>query len=128
MTKQRKIIYAIVQESDLHMTAEEIFLLAKERLPSLSIATVYRNLGLMVRDREIRRVSVGGADRYDRTIAPHDHLTCLRCGCLTDVPPMALKAELEKRTGQAIQSYELHMYYICPKCAQSESDPVTGGS
>ena len=104
------------------MTAEEIFLLAKQRLPSLSIATVYRNLGLMVRDGEIRRVTIGGADRYDRNISPHDHLTCIRCGRLADVTLHDLKTALEQGTGQKIISYELNMYYVCPECAGKEAD------
>lgn len=128
MTKQRKIIYEVVQASPIHMTAEEIFLQAKKRLPSLSIATVYRNLGLMVRDGEIRRISVGGADRYDRNTSPHDHLTCIRCGKLTDVTLKDLKATLEQCTGQTIHSYELNLYYTCPACMQSESDSAEDNS
>ena len=34
MTKQRKIIYEVVQASDAHMTAEEIFLQAKKKMTS----------------------------------------------------------------------------------------------
>lgn len=116
MTQQRKLIYEVVQASDKHMTAEEIFLQAKERLPSLSIATVYRNLGLMVRDGEIRRITVAGADRYDRSVAEHDHLICVKCGRMFDAKLDGLKASLAQLTGQQILSYELNMYCICPDC------------
>ena len=123
MTKQRKIIYEVVQASDAHMTAEEIFLQAKKKMPSLSVATVYRNLGLMVQDGEIRRIRVGGADRYDRNAIPHDHMTCICCGRLVDAPLNGLKAMLENYTGQTIHSYELNMYYTCPDCMSSQSYP-----
>ena len=108
--------------SDAHMTAEEIFLQAKKKMPSLSVATVYRNLGLMVRDGEIRRVRVGSADRYDRNAVPHDHLTCICCGRLADAPLNGLKDVLERYTGQKIHSYELNMYYTCSDCMRSQSD------
>ena len=118
MTQQRKLIYEVVRASDKHMTAEEIFLQAKERLPSLSIATVYRNLGLMARDGEIRRITAAGADRYDRSVSEHDHLICVKCGRMSDAALDGLRESLAQQSGQQILSYELNMYYICPDCME----------
>jgi hypothetical protein len=56
MTKQRKLIYQIVKDSMSHLSAEEIFFRAKQVMPSISMGTVYRNLGLMVEDKELRKI------------------------------------------------------------------------
>lgn len=127
MTKQKQIIYEIIQASQEHLTAEEIFLRAKEESPSLAIATVYRNLGLMVRDGEIRRITGSGPDRYDRSVSEHDHFVCVKCGRLCDAAVEGLKAKLEQLTGRPIISYQLRMYVICPECAgRADQGPDKG--
>ena len=48
---------------------DRIYFLAKQEMPSIAIGTVYRNLNLMVKDEEIRRVQLAGEpDRFDRCL------------------------------------------------------------
>ena len=71
MTKHRQLIHRIIQEADDHLTADQIYFLAKQEMPSIAIGTVYRNLNLMVKDEEIRRVQLAGEpDRFDRALLP----------------------------------------------------------
>ena len=44
-TRQRDVIFSIVSKTSAHPTAEEIFLEARTLLPSISLATIYKNLG-----------------------------------------------------------------------------------
>lgn len=121
MTKQKEAILRVLHEADAHLTAEQIFLSAKKKLPSLAIATVYRNLNLMADAGEIRRISiVGEADRFDCNPSPHDHLLCEKCGRISDVSIDGLKSELERRVGRSLVSYELTLRYVCPDCAGRE--------
>lgn len=77
MTRQREAVMQTVLSSPRHMTADEVFEAAQARLPGISRATVYRNLGLMERDGQVRRVRMACAsDRFDRVLAPHDHIRC----------------------------------------------------
>ena len=55
MTKQRQLILDIINRSCSHPSAEEIYREAKQIMPSIALGTVYRNLGLMAKDGEIRR-------------------------------------------------------------------------
>lgn len=48
MTRQRQLIYNIIQRADDHPTAEMIYARAKAEMPSIAFGTVYRNLKLMV--------------------------------------------------------------------------------
>lgn len=100
-----------------HMTAEEIYMKAKRVQPAIAIGTVYRNLGLMVDDCQIRRIVMpNGPDRYDKTVLPHEHLICMKCGVLSDITVSDLKAYIEKQTGIEIIGYDLSLQYICDKC------------
>ena len=58
MTQQRRVILQVIQDSSEHMTAEEIFMLARQQLPKLALGTVYRNLGLMVESGEILLITI----------------------------------------------------------------------
>lgn len=121
MTKQRLVIKQIIREADEHLTAEQIYVRAIEHMPSIAIATVYRNLTLMVQAGEIRRVSVLNApDRFDRRVLPHNHLLCDRCGRLADICLPDLQEFLQAKIQEPILSYELTIRYACGECAERE--------
>ncbi len=118
MTRQRELIYRIVTAAPEHRTAEEIYDLAREEIPSLARGTVYRNLGLLVQAGQIRKLEMDGAPaRYDRDPLTHPHLICQRCGRVEDLTmPEALLAPLAEDLGEPITGYELKLYHICPAC------------
>ncbi len=120
MTEQRRLITEIIRTTDSHMTAEQIFLLAKEQMPCIAIGTVYRNLGLMERDGEIMRIPLTDSpDRYDRNVKFHEHMLCRSCGTLEDVWMEGLLEAMQGMTELQIESYELALYGICKKCQRS---------
>ena len=47
MTRQRRLILELMQQSPRHLTADEIFAQARTRMPNIARGTVYRNLKLM---------------------------------------------------------------------------------
>lgn len=121
MTKHRKLILEIIKSSTGHMTAEEIYMKAKQIQPSIAVGTVYRNLGLMSEAGQIRRVSMQNLpDRYDKSLLPHEHITCQKCRLLSDISVTNLKDYLEKQTGIKIIGYDLNLRYICDECIKKE--------
>lgn len=117
MTKQRELILQILTHSDRHLTADEIFFLAKLQMPSIAMATVYNNLNAMTDAGIISRVHVdGSADCFDRVVEPHDHLRCDGCGKLSNVRVPDLSNVLRESAGSEIRSYDLTIHYICPEC------------
>ena len=116
MTRQRQLIFNIIRAAPEHRTAEEIYDLAKAEMPSLARGTVYRNLGVLVRDGRIRKLEMADAPaRYDRERRPHPHLVCEKCGRVVDlVMPEGL---LDPLTADlAVTGYDLKLYYISPVC------------
>ncbi len=117
MTRQRKIIKDIIYASFCHPTADEIFVEARKKMPSIAVGTVYRNLSLLVESGEVRKIDAPNApSRYDRPQIPHEHLICKNCGKVADVGEIDLIGVLREKTGEEILGYNLTMYYLCPKC------------
>ncbi len=126
MTKQRRVILEIIRQSEDHLTADQIYQIAKLRLPSIAIGTVYRNLNLMVASGEIRRVCIPKeADRFDRNVIDHSHMVCDVCGEIVDVmlsdeDEGLINDLLDKTTGKQIMNYDMTLRYVCDRCKRKE--------
>ena len=119
MSKQQTLICDILANVHDHLNAEQVFLLAREKLPNIAMGTVYRNLNQLANEGQIRRLTVPGQpDRYDRNPMPHGHLVCRKCGQLEDLFLPDLENYLQERCGTEITHYELTMGHICPHCQE----------
>ncbi len=117
MTVQRQLILKVINESMYHLNAEQIYLIAKEEMPGIAMATVYNNLKYLSDNSFIRKIGVAdGADFYDKSIMPHDHIVCDKCGRISDINPGGMTRALERAIGSKISYYELLVHYICPEC------------
>jgi Fe2+ or Zn2+ uptake regulation protein len=75
-----------VRETGGHLTAEAVFSQVSERLPGVSLPTVYATLELLEELGQVRRVPGGaGAVLFDARTDAHDHLVCRRCGAVADL-------------------------------------------
>lgn len=120
MTKQRELILSIVRGSDAHLSAEEIYLAAREQMPTIALATVYNNLKYLSEEGLIVRLTFADQpDRYDKMFVPHDHMICSSCGAIRDIRIEGIDAFLQDRAGEDIASYDLTLHYQCSKCRQA---------
>lgn len=119
-TIQCALVLEAVNKLRCHATADEIYdELAKEH-PSISRATVYRNLHRLCESSEIRRIAIpGGADRFEHRCQEHYHIRCTRCGHVFDVD-MDYIADLDqsiKHThGFVLTGHDIVFKGICPEC------------
>ena len=121
MTKQRAVILEVIRSDMCHHTADEIFTLAKERLPGISRATVYNNLKVLESEKLIRRITGDAlADRYDNSYIPHGHKICEECGGVRDFNIQNLDRLLSDAIGSGFNSYELKVRYVCDACKARE--------
>lgn len=85
LTPHRQVVLEIVQASQDHPTAREVFERSTRRPPKLSFATVYNALNHLTESGHLRALRFGdGAVRFDPMIARHDHILCRACGALFD--------------------------------------------
>ena len=119
MTKQRAVILEVIRSDMCHHTADEIFTLAKERLPGISRATVYNNLKALEAAKLIRRITGDSlSDRYDNSYIPHGHMICGECGVVRDFNIKNLDKMLSDAIGSDFDSYELKVRYLCDACTE----------
>jgi Fur family transcriptional regulator, peroxide stress response regulator len=91
LTAQRLAVFNALVRDATHPTADFLYAVLKETMPSLSLSTVYRILESLEAEGLIRRVStVAGIARYDGNVAPHQHLVCRICGRMTDIARQSL--------------------------------------
>ena len=122
MTKYEKEIFSIINTSQEHLAAEQIFRKLREIHPNAVLATVYNNLNRLLDAELIRRISMEGMpDRYDRT-EKHDHLVCRVCGKLSDTKFRDLTASLREQMGDGFLYYDLKVYYVCPECRKKQQE------
>ena len=123
MTRQKAVILEVIRTGEHHSTAEEIFEMAKKKLPTISRATVYNNLHGMEEEGLVRRISgEGTSDRYDKNIAPHGHLFCKNCGAILDVMLPDIEKLIEESSKSELIEYELKVNGICKACLACKFD------
>ncbi len=119
MTKQRAVILEVISSDKCHHTADEIFALAKEKLPGISLATVYNTLKYLEGNKYIRKITAEGTkDRYDSSYIPHGHLFCSKCREVCDFTLPDFEKTLCELAEDDIESWELKVRYICKKCRE----------
>src|ERR687889_1375606 len=86
MTSQRLVLHRVLSDLGRHASAEEIARASAERLPGLSLPTVYATLELFEGLGLVRRVDAGGpAALFDPRTEPHAHFACRSCGAVLDL-------------------------------------------
>ena len=121
LTKQREAVLQVIRDSEAHLTANEVFIAAKELLPTISFATVYNSLRFLKEVGHIAEITFGnGASRFDRMTHRHDHAICTECGTLVDIEmeiPAELIEQAERECSFKTDSIEFTLRGRCPDCA-----------
>jgi Fe2+ or Zn2+ uptake regulation protein len=86
VTPQRLVIHRMLREQNRHMSADEVLTAVEERLPNVSLPTVYSTLELLEGLGLVRRVGeIGGRVLFDSRLDEHHHAACSRCGRIEDI-------------------------------------------
>jgi len=85
-TVQRQLILDSVRALNIHATAEQVFEHITRIHPSISKATVYRNMGKMAETGELLNIgNFYGSTHYDHNTHEHYHFICEDCRRVFDV-------------------------------------------
>jgi Fe2+ or Zn2+ uptake regulation protein len=122
VTSQRLVIHEALERLGRHVSADELLGVVAERLPGLSLPTVYATLELFEELGLVRRLPAGGgAALWDPRRDQHHHLACRRCGRVEDLDADvdadgALAAA--RRDGFVPDHAGLLVTGLCPTCAR----------
>ncbi len=117
-SKQRDAILLDLSKRYDHPTAEEVYISVKKVIPSVSLATVYRNLKLLESEGMILKITTPDSDRFDGHTHEHYHFTCNDCKKVLD---LELSDEIKVNSlpqnfGGIITGHELMFYGLCESC------------
>ena len=86
-SKQRELILNVLKERKDHPTAEMIYKDIIKIMPTIGLATVYRNLAALHESGQILKIETkqGESDRFDGNLMPHLHFQCLECNEIQDI-------------------------------------------
>jgi Fur family ferric uptake transcriptional regulator len=123
MTRQRKIILEELKQMDRHPSADEVYEVVRQRLPRISLGTVYRNLEILCELGEIQKLELGGTlKRFDAHLKKHYHIRCINCDRV-DNAPMSVMENVEKAldasVGYKVMEHRLEFLGLCPACMET---------
>ena len=117
-TIQRQLVYDAVKDLDIHANAEQVYKHIITTHPSVSRATVYRNLNQLADSGEI--MSIGnfyGTTHYDHNSYEHYHFICEKCKRIFDISNCFPDVKsLTHTEGLEIKSHSLSFSGLCNEC------------
>lgn len=120
MTKQRRLILDMLRATDTHPTADWIYEQVRQRLPKISLGTVYRNLNILAGMGEIMELNFGSTfSRFDGNPRNHYHFVCSQCGNCYDLQlpfHQDLEHEVAAAAGHQVTHHRLEFYGVCEQC------------
>ena len=97
MTNQRRIIIELIDESDDHPDVETIYRRAIAIDKTISLATIYRTVGVLEQAGVVEKLDVGdGKARYELAGEHHEHLVDVDTGEIHEFQHAELEALKEK--------------------------------
>lgn len=130
-TFQRQVIYEAVVGSREHPTPELIYEEVRQRIPSISLGTVYKNVKTFLDSGVLKEVTLHhGSLRLEANMTPHHHVVCSSCRAIHDieqaaVEPVQYRAS-EVPAGFSIEDCRVEFVGLCKTCraARTKSKPA----
>lgn len=131
LTPQREATVRVLLENEEdHLSAEDVFMLVKEKAPEIGLATVYRTLELLSEMSVVEKMNFGdGVARYDlRTDSSkhhHHHLICVQCGSMEEIKDdwlLPLEERLEKEFQFFVSDHRLDFQGVCRHCRKNNGE------
>jgi len=124
-TRHRTSIIAELEESQVPMTAEDIFIRLRGKNISISMSTVYRVLDTLGEKGLVVQSTLPGVNKAVYEINKkehHHHLVCVKCRNMFSVegcPVEEYEKALEGRFGFSVKGHKLEIYGYCSECKES---------
>lgn len=122
LTPQRLALVELLATDPSHPSAEQIHTRLKVMYPTISLATVYNTLEMLVELGEALPLDLNeGCTRFDvRRPSAHPHLVCRQCGQIEDLDLDGVEELLgAARAGTRFRDLRARVYFdgVCPRCA-----------
>ena len=111
-------------ETQGHMSNDDIYDEVIKIHPSLSLATVYKNIILMVEKGVLVEVPINGKkSKYELVKDDHIHLVCTECGEVEDKPHNEsadiVFDSITKEENFSLSKQQINLYGVCAHCQEA---------
>lgn len=125
LTPQREVLLRAVSQATGHPTADDLVRRVRRVLPTVSPATVYRNVQALVRAGLIGTLERSGvAVQLEINPEHHHHFLCRRCGQVWDVylDQVAVKVDRQRTplAGFQIDRRDVQLHGLCARCRERQ--------
>lgn len=124
VTPQRVEIYREVVRTDRHPDVDTVYHRVRQRLPNISLDTVYRTLATLENAGLLRRVDpIHAKGRFDADLRPHHHFICKTCGKIEDIPPQESESVRTPPGASllgSVESVHLQVSGTCNTCKEEQ--------
>lgn len=120
---KREAIINCLNMTDSHPTAEWIYNKVQKKYPSMSFATVYRNLKQMKQEGIINSVGfVDNHERFDSHLEKHSHFVCEKCHKVIDIDDDSLCSisTVKSLSKYQVNNVSICFYGLCEKCRKKD--------
>ncbi len=125
LTHQRMEIYREIAQTGDHPDAETVFQGVRERIPTVSLDTVYRTLWLL---SDLNLINIMGPlrerTRFDANLSRHHHFVCIRCGLTRDFysPELdVLQISKSVKSFGHVEAAQIEVRGVCLACANNKT-------
>lgn len=121
ITAQRRLLLDLLRKAPGHLDADELYRLAKEKEPRISLSTVYRSLRLFKELGLIEERRFADEHHHYETKGKteHHHLICLGCGRVVEFEcPLTakMKDDVGRECGFDVVNADVRLEGYCERC------------
>lgn len=110
-------ILKMIDENQIHPTADELYQSLIDEFPTLSKMSVYNNIDALVDAGLIRRLTIENNEvRYDCILSEHGHFKCIKCGQIYNFDLDDSLMSLDHLNGFKILEKDVFVKGVCPDC------------
>ncbi len=102
-----------------HLSIDTLYSFLQKSFPSLSLATVYKNINLMLEKNFVTEVQLeNNKNVYELKKDEHSHVTCKECHEIVDIflDTMSLYHEVAKISQFRLETSNIVFQGVCPRC------------
>lgn len=129
-TRQRTAILESIETAARPLSPAEIHDMARAGIPALGLATVYRNIRMLIDDGRIREVDLPGeSPRYEvANLGHHHHFKCRQCERVFDIAECSMDWSQLAPSGFAVEAHDVTLFGRCNLCngKATPGDAVSG--
>lgn len=121
ITPQRTLLLDVIRRSKGHLDADQLYHLARERDPRISLSTVYRNLNLLKELGLISRLHLDEEHHHYelKDAANHYHLICSSCGQVIEFDSSLVEqlvADVSAEKDFVVERVRIDLTGLCVEC------------